>query len=353
MNFINRILSVLVVSIVAFSCDNFLDKTISPKEKPPYSQGGRLKFESTKALDFFLKERTQSQNSDQIISEWVRYNKTCIDFISLYEIQNAEIEQVQVQSNSGRVASATYGDSITWSPIIDPRLSLLLNEDHEIRFGEDTIARIHNDYTFLFKPGESNFSGFYEALDAGTVSAPEGYTPVDFEDMKVYKSEVRIYELDIDNGPTGGRVSGTNSCDTQHALNDTWMIRANAYTIWNPVYTSAGLETCSLMKVRKCNLWGCWSNWDTIDNTASFVGMNYDVYLFYGSTLWNHITGTSTGTGRASRFLGEVGGVGISSFNLSGWICGKGIKSGVTLQCSKDFFYPGALGFALTPVTCP
>ena len=246
-------------------------------------------------------------------------------------------------------------DSIRLSPIIDPRLASLLNDLKEIEIGQDTIFRIQNDYTFMYSKGhEKEIREFYSDIKNNKVILPSGNAPINYASIRVYKTEVIINNI----VQAGGRTKGDNECEL-HALNDEWRVWGRVYTHWSFVYTSAGMESRSQGKRRKCpKLFGsCWYSWD-VDKPADYFAMKYDMCVFYGDAPQQQYTAEETYSNIVmTRFMGETTGYNLQKYLLNGWLCTKGTLQGTSINCpvtrTDNSYWPPWVAFNPAPLNCP
>ncbi len=251
-----------------------------------------------------------------------------------------------------------YLDSLRLSPIIDPRLSSILSTKRELEINNKTIVRIQNDFTFFYK--EENFSdlrNFYLSLKDNKITPPNGFEAIDFNSIKVYKTQITlngetVSEITDGKSFLNGRVKDEYTCDVRSS-NDLWRIYGRAYTIWSFVYASAGLETNSQTKRRKCKfLSGCWYSWDVPVNIPT-LKLKYDIWVATYAPLARYTETRIASNGNwVSHFIGEAGGIGVPAFSLSGWYCTNGTHPTYgARECSRTFI--NAPSLALTTLTCP
>lgn len=351
---------VVVALLLLASCSLPSEKHINPSSLLPSVNEGRLKFSSPEDIANFINKFTLNKNADAAIAQLKKYNSEH-DFSSHYdrivtfeESQDARTENEDVVTDDIGIAISPFLDSLRLSPIIDPRLSSILNEKRELEIDNNTIIRFQNDFTFLYQNGKFDVvKDFYSTLKQGGVIPPTGFTSIDFKGVKIYKTQITFNGNIASDLKISGRTQGSEyNCDVRSA-DDWWRIYGRAYTIWNGVYSSAGLECHSQTKRRKCRTFsGCWYSWD-VEVAIPTISVNFDVWVILDAPV-DRITLTRIGTNTSSvgYFFGEVSGFAIPAFKLSGWYCTNGVHNTYgKLECSSSFInYPY---LTLNNISCP
>jgi hypothetical protein len=242
-------------------------------------------------------------------------------------------------------------DSIRLSPIIDPQLAAILNEKQEIQFGEGSVFRVQNDYTFKFTVGDDGLiEEYYKALQSGVAKKPTGEIGVIFGGLNVYKTQVKVISLDNSEGRTKNARADA-MCGLYYA--DDLRMEGKLYSTWSVFYSSGGIETKVIKRIRTCNWLRCKTTWDN-PQPANRLAMNFDIYVSLQGAIATRITKqlvSNPGSNLLFHSFGSLGGVFVSRFDFSGWSCHSGTYGTSTLTCSNQFYDLTYLAY--TPLVCP
>lgn len=242
-------------------------------------------------------------------------------------------------------------DSIRLSPIVDPQLASILNEKQEIQFGEGSVFRVQNDFTFNFMVGDDGLiKEYYKALQNGVAKKPTGVIGVAFGGMNVYKTLVKIISLDNLAGKTKN-ARGDAICGLYYA--DDLRMEGKLYSTWSFFYSSGGIETKIIKRIKSCNWLRCKTTWDN-PQPANRLAMNFDIYVSLQGALATRYTKqlvSNSGGSILSFSFGSLSGANVAHFDFSGWSCHSGTYGTNTLTCSNLFYDLTYLPY--NPLVCP
>lgn len=224
-------------------------------------------------------------------------------------------------------------DSIRLSAVVDDKLASVLNEKQEIVFG-NVVHKVQNDYVFMYKEGsEALVKDYYKALNEGKIEKPTVGFTVNFGELKVTKSEVKLIDL-LGDGAVNGRSSADCNANLRSDLRLCGVISASNYFF----YSTSTIRTFIQNKKRKCFLWWCSDRWEDIDN-ATRLAMDYDINIFERGRWVARKAGPKYGSGReVFDRLNIYFGPAAPTSELSGWACYTGSKDGLSGTCSSLFF---------------
>ncbi len=227
----------------------------------PTIKKGRLAFANQAAFTAYMDVITKLQVEDV---EQLNKEK---GFISHYTASQQERNEQN---------SAQFGDDKSDSPkwvIPDVDFAATLNDEREVAVGEGIICRAGNDFSFLYKEGNSYLiENFYRDYESGSVSVPE--EGLDYADGSLYVYQTGMVSLD-----NGGKaqvrdaILGYSKLSRGHVSFDgTWRLFGEHWRGSWIVYASTGVMT-GCQKVA-CILWGrvCWYEY----KNATQLGMNFN-----------------------------------------------------------------------------
>lgn len=316
--------------------------TLPPPPTDLKVSDGRLQFQSITNFGAFMKSHTSASDSRQVVNELLSLTEAAglkSHFMKVNENESSASGRTEedVLADDIGVSISPEADSIRLTPLVDDRLALVLNENQEIELG-DSIYRVQNDYTFIFKKSDKSLlKNFYEDLRDGKVAGPTGYDGLSYGNIKVYKTETKFSNIEYDQN---GKTQWETVC-APHGLGDTWQVSARIYEHWSSFYASAGAQVKSNGKRRKCKfLSGCWYTWD-VEKPAQILEMKYDMCTYINKVVQGTFNGHKIEYGKSfiSVFMGEHAGILMPPIEVKGWVCAKGDLSGETLRCSVDASY--------------
>ncbi|MFM8850160.1 MAG: hypothetical protein ACKOE5_07180 [Cytophagales bacterium] len=347
---------IVFLMCVAIGCTD----NLQPFEKDGFSlSDGRLKFNNYQSFTNFL---NANKTNDQLDIEKINRVTKQHGFVSHREHLNLEKREVspkiQSQARLGFPDQISQyltaeEDSIRLSAITDPQLASLINEKQEIQFGEDSVYRVQNDYTFRFHLADTALIiDYYKALKQGTAQKPADIVPVDFGRLKVYKTLVKVISLASGENQTGGRKEARRDamCSLGYAP-DTKM-EGKLYSTWAFFYSSGAIETKVIRRIRRCNWFWCSTTSDN-PQPATRLAMNFDIYVSFNGAVARRFTESiSRENSPLNNFsLGSLGGWNVARFDFSGWSCHSTTFAGTTLTCSNQFYDNPLLPY--TSLVCP
>lgn len=233
-----KIQSIVLIVSTLLGCQNEIsDLTPSPMGDGLSAVDGRLKFKDIASLGVFL---NIVKTNDQPDLEKINKITKTFDFHSHREFYNSSQETTSKGTRYARHDSedevsqylSSDEDSIRLSPISDPQLATILNENQEIQFGEGSVFRVQNDYTFNFMVGDDGLiNEYYKALQNGTAKKPAGIDAVVFGEMNVYKTLVKVISLDSNLAGRTKNARGDAICGLYYT--DDLRMEGKLYSTWS------------------------------------------------------------------------------------------------------------------------
>jgi len=333
---------------------------LQPLEKSgPSVVDGRLKFNDYQSFRNFL---NSNKTKDQPDLEKINRVTKGLGMVSHREYHNLLAQEGGSNLAPGARLGAPDGisqyltpeeDSIRLSPIDDPQLASIINEKQEIQFGEDSVYRVQNDYTFLLtRGGAVLITDYYKALNEGAAQKPVGVVGVDFGRLKVYKTLVKIISLSSGENKTGGRKDARAGMICSLSYNANEKMEGKLYSTWSFFYSSGAIETKVLRRHRDCNWFRCIDRWDN-PQRADRLAMNFDIYVSLGGAVTRRFIERRVFTNSTldNYSFGSLSGFNVKRFDFSGWSCHSTTYFGRTLTCSNQFYDLPWLPY--TPEVCP
>lgn len=377
--------TLLLILVAIISCtDNSNFQSVNQND-PTLTDGGRLKFKDLQALSDFI---NSNKKNGQLDIEAVNARTKKLGFVSHREDYNMRMESAEKARAEAREIDIVQGlgldqtpdgeipteevpggvvpvhDEISQyltptqeitrlAPIEDSELAAVLDSNQEIQFG-NSVARIQNDYTFIFEEGNENqITAYYKALSQGAAQIPVDQSEVNYGDLKVYKTTVKVIDLasGIDNGGGAMESGRRDALCGLHFRSDVRM-EGKLIGTWAFFYSSGRIETKVIQKTRSCFLWWCSDKWNN-NIPAIRLAMNFDIYVsFNGGIAGRHTKSLSLNNASLNSYsLGSLWGFNVARFDYSGWSCHSATWQGTTLSCSNLFFDIPILAYQ--PVTCP